>query len=57
MHDCGSCQNFTRWKNDQVSTGLCEKFDFRTNTDAGHKCREWKAIPYERKNHESIHEE
>lgn len=43
---CGSCQNFLKFKNDQLSGGLCLSYDARTDTDRGHKCPLWKAIPF-----------
>jgi hypothetical protein len=46
---CGSCQHFTKWKNDRISGGLCELLDWRTNSDCGRKCPHHKRIPYERK--------
>ena len=30
------------------SGGLCTFKDGRTNTDGGHKCAFWKAVPYDR---------
>lgn len=38
---CGSCINFTRWKNDKRSTGLCEFHDWRCDTDSS-GCKYWK---------------
>lgn len=49
MKSCGSCQYFTKWKNDQFSGGLRELLDCRTNTDHGRKCAYHKRIPYKRK--------
>lgn len=44
---CGGCQWFMKRKNDQHSGGICDFWDYRTNTDS--KCDEWKGIPYDRK--------
>lgn len=48
--DCGGCQNFQKWKNDKYGGGICQLHDSRTKTDYGHKCKDFKAIPYDRKN-------
>jgi hypothetical protein len=48
VKDCGSCQDFIKFKNDQHSGGLCNLKDGRTNTDSGHTCEMWKGIPYNR---------
>ena len=49
MKSCGSCDHFTKFKNDQHSGGLCSFFDARTDTDRGKKCEKWKGIKYKRK--------
>ena len=48
IKDCGSCQFFVKL-NSVFSGGLCEKLDARTKSDYGHKCKHWKAIPYDMK--------
>jgi len=46
--NCGNCKFFIKWKNDQISAGLCGKKDQRTETDSGHNCEMWKAKRYNR---------
>lgn len=47
-HDCGSCVNFQKWKNDKLSSGLCELYDARADTDRGRKCKDFKRIKFHR---------
>jgi len=47
--DCGGCQHFLKLKNDRYGGGICLSYDARTKTDHGHKCKYFKAIPYNRK--------
>lgn len=47
---CGSCKNFIKFKNDKYSSGICEIYDVRVNTDTvKYKCKFSKSIPYKRK--------
>jgi hypothetical protein len=43
---CGGCQHFTKLKNDQRSSGLCQLLDTRCGSD--YSCSKWKAIGYRR---------
>ena len=45
-HDCGSCKHFQKVKNWGHPSGICNLNDYRTNSDYGHGCSDWKAIPY-----------
>ena len=44
--DCGSCKHFYKIKNDNISGGICNYYDVRTDTDRGHGCPKYKAKKY-----------
>ena len=48
MKDCGSCYYFTKIKNDNFSSGICELYDSRANTDDGKNCNDFKHKKYKR---------
>lgn len=43
---CGSCIEFTKWKNDKWGGGLCETLDARTTSGSGGSCKFYKHIKY-----------
>lgn len=54
---CGNCQNFTKWKYDQISgrAGLCEEFDYTCKTDAS--CSRHRFKKYKRKKNKQLSHE
>ena len=48
MQDCGSCKHFLKMKTMKGNSGLCERWDGRTNTDHGHHCKEYKRVKFHR---------
>lgn len=51
MKSCGSCRYFSKWKNDKIGGGLCDRYDMRTESDSiyGRNCPGWRGIKYRRK--------
>ena len=45
---CGNCTSFTRMKQMQDNSGICEYHDCRTDVDCGKDCPVWKGIKYKR---------
>jgi len=56
MKSCGGCVYFTKCKNDEITGGLCDKKDCRTDTDRGRKCKVFKAPKYDRLKERKINE-
>ena len=44
--NCENCKYFVMWRHDNISDGLCELKDHRTNRK--YSCKKWKGIKYKR---------
>lgn len=45
IKNCGNCKFFQK----VPGYAICQKYDYRTNSDHGRNCIGWKGIKYERK--------
>lgn len=48
IKSCGKCKFFTKMLALTGDSGLCEFYDCRTKCDDGHKCKDFKALKYNR---------
>jgi hypothetical protein len=40
--ECGACDHWVKWKNDNLGRGLCNRFDFATRAQEGKGCPGWR---------------
>lgn len=46
--ECGSCQQWVKWKNDRWGRGLCSLLDYATTAQMGKGCSYWSGKKYVR---------